>query len=279
MYKLSIINVITTLLIMIASKTLHAQNENQNLFNLAENPFINDGKYSIFLSYGFNQGPPSLIIDEWQLPDDSKNILFNEYKAGFSIGGKFSFIYKKIIGNKLEFNSSHIGINTTPTINHFGLKVKIYEDESYYPDYTLGWNSQELLAIDFMVGSMRERFKYYAYTAIGFFYFIPYPYNFTAGISYEFINDFDLFAEVRPFGDPDDQYNSILLGISYTAYEYFLCQLSLYYFDFKFKESIPFRDGLTWQDPLHIMNVPEKDQYYLISFRLSLALNKKIFHL
>jgi len=254
--------------------------ENQSLFNLSETPFINIGKYSVFLSYCFNQGPPSLIIEQWQLPDDSKNILFKEYKAGFSIGERFSFVYKKITGNKLEFNESHIGKHTIPNLNYFSLKYKIYKSENYFPDYTIGINTQknqELISIDFMIGSMRENLKYYAYSAIGLFYFIPIPYNLAAGISYEILNNFNLLAEIQPIGDYDDNYRALLFGVNYTIFQFASFHLSLYYFDFKFKNSIPFRDGLTWQDPLNIITVPEKDKYYLLSFRVSFALNEKIF--
>lgn len=248
--------------------------ESETLFNLGETPFINEGKVAVYFSYSINQGPPSLIIDEWQLPDDSKNILFNEYKAGFSIGERFSFVYKKINGNKLEFNSSHIGIKTTPTINCFGLKYKIYKDENYYPDYTIGINSIDLPSIDFMVGSMRERFKYYAYVAIGFFYYIPFPNKYAAGISYEFVNDFNLFFEFQTVGDSDDQFNAILFGLSYNAFQYMSIHGSLFYFYFNFKNSIPFRDSSA--HPTYLITVPKKDKYFLISLRMSFVIDDKL---
>jgi len=254
--------------------------ENQNLFNLMETPFINDGQVASFFSFSFNQGPPSHIIDEWQVPDNSKNILFYEYKSGLSFGGRFSLVYKRITANKQEFNSSHIGIKTTPNLNYFGLKAKIYKGEGYYPDYTIGLSTADFPSLDFMIGSMREKFKYYVYTRLYFVYFFPlpvFPNAFVAGMAYEIMDDFNATLEFQPVGDSDDRFNAILFGLSYNVYKFLECQCALYYFDFDFKDSIPRRDPTGGRIPSHIITVPEKDQYYLFSLRVNIALNEKIF--
>jgi len=258
--------------------------ENQNLFNLMETPFINDGTVASFFSFSFNQGPPSHIIDEWQVPDNSKNILFYEYKSGLSFGGRFSFVYKRITANKLEFNSSYIGIKTTPNLNYFGLKAKIYKGEGYYPDYTIGISTPDFPWFDFMVGSFREKFKYYVYIGsyidilpIPPFIPIPVPQKYAAGIAYEIMDDFNATLEFQPVGDSDDRFNAILFGLSYNVYKFLECQCALYYFDFDFKDSIPRRDPTGGRIPSHIITVPEKDQYYLFSLRVNIALNEKIF--
>lgn len=240
--------------------------ENKSLFKLSSNPFINKSIFSTSLSFGMNYGNPSFLIQQWILPNDNKKILFKNYYGSLSAYNKYEIYVQYIEGYSLAYNYSHLGINFENNRYYFGLKWKTIKSDGYTPDASIELNSRYPISLS--IGSSSESFKYYACMDFGFsLSIIPIPRRYSVGIAYSIINELNIFAEGNYQGDWDGRpaNRSGRAGIDIFLYNYVHLDIALFYFGFSFNDIIPFRDGLTWENPNYIMVMPEKNEYILLS--------------
>jgi len=249
-----------------------SSDENKSLFKLGSTPFINKSKMSISLSYGANFGSPSLIIQQWILPNDKKNMMFNNIAGSISADNEFEFYLKYSDGYSLAYNYSHIGVNSKNDEYVYGIKWKFIDSEGYVPDASLELNSKYPVSI--AVGSSSESFKYYLSMDWGFYYILL-PYRYSVGAAYSINNSITIFAE----GNYQDAWDgriptqSVRTGVDLSLFNYVHLDVSIFYFGFKFTDIIPGRNGLIWQNPDYIMTMPEKNNYFLLSSSIYINLD------
>jgi hypothetical protein len=244
----------------------------RSLFKLGSTPFINKSKINTGLSYGLNYGSPSRMLQQWTLPDYEKKILFTDIKAYLSFGSKLEVYLKHTEEYFFAYNSSYLGEGSSSIRYDYGVKYKFIDSEGYVPDAALEINSE--YPISLTTGSSDEALKYYVCIDFGFYYILL-PHRYSAGVAYTLIDQLSLFAEGNYESEWDGATptHSARTGIDISLYNFVHLDLALFYFDFRFRDIIPFRTGLTWQNPDYIMTMPEKNKYYLLSSSVTVNLD------
>ena len=257
--------IIVTLSILLFNVSFsQSYDENKSLFKLGSTPFISKSKLNLGLAYGINYGSPSFIIQQWILPNDKKQIMFNDITASISFGNKIEAYVKYVDGYSLAYNYSHLGVENKNEEYQYGFKWKVIDSENYTPDASIDLNSNFPISIS--IGSSSEKLKYYVCVDWGFNYFLL-PYRYSIGVGYSIIDNLNLFAEGNYQGSWDGRIptQSARTGIDISLFNYAHLDIALFYFGFKFTDIIPGRNGLTWQNPDYIMTMPEKNNYFLLS--------------
>jgi len=246
--------------------------EYKSLFKLGSTPFLNKSKLSLNFSYGINYGSPSDIIQQWILPDDKRKIMFNNIIGSISFANELEIYMKYAEGYSLAYNYSHIGINSKNQDNIYGVKWKFINSDGYIPDASVELNSEYPLSLS--IGSSDETFKYYLCVDLGFYY-IFYPTRYSVGAAYSFIDYLNLFVEgsYHSAWETQTPTQSLRAGIDLSLINYIHFDIALFYFNLKFSDIIPFRNGLTWQSPDYIMTMPEKNDYFLLSSSIYVSLD------
>lgn len=243
----------------------------QSLFKLGSSPFIDKSRVNAGLYFGVNHGSPSTIIQQWQLPDFNKDILFKEVAGYLSFGSKAEVYIKYTEGYMIAYNFSYLGVEQSLKRYDYGVKYKFIESEGYIPDAAFEINSEYPLSLS--AGSSDERFKYYASVDFIFFYVLL-PHRYSAGTAYSFNDYISVFLEGNLSSAGDNPFSeSLRFGTDFSLLDYVHLDVALFYFDFRFRDAIPGRTGFTWEDPDHVMTMPEKNKYYLLSSSMSVNLH------
>lgn len=244
--------------ILLSTSYSQIQNENYPIFKLATTPFIHKSDLALSVSYGLNYGNPSLNIDDWILPNESKNILFDYSEIRFSFANKFSLF--------AGYSKMFLTVYNEPTNVHdytddkfkFGAKMKLIKAKGYYPAFSIEFNTD--YAVSLSIGSTVQKFKYYLTVdcnTIG--YILPVPILLSSGIAYEVINDFNLFVEgsFNRIHGGTAATQSFRTGINHSFLKYLNFDVGLFYFGYDYDYIVP--GGLS-----------RKDKYYLLSGSVTL---------
>ncbi|HKB87150.1 MAG TPA: hypothetical protein VKD08_13325 [Ignavibacteriaceae bacterium] len=271
MYRITLFLV---LLLSVITSSIYPQSTDayQSLFKLGSTPFINKSKINAGLSYGINYGSPSTILQRWILPDFNKDIMFSDIKGYLSFGPVAEVYLKYTEGHSFAYNSSYLGEDRSTKRYNYGIKYKFIESGGYVPDAAVEINSEYPVSLS--AGSADEAFKYYVCVDFGYFYFLL-PRRYSAGAAYTLMDNVSLFAETNYEAEWDTQTRSysVRTGIDLSLYNYVHLDLALFYFNFRFRDIIPGRTGFTWEDPGHLLTMPEKNKYYLLSSSITINLD------
>ncbi len=257
--------------------------ESDDLFKIGTTPFIYTDSFGLFFSYGVNYGSVGMLLGQWMLPKKNSNILFREYKLGLAISNRIHLVWKVSKSYSTWFGYSYLGVDLEGDYNSVGIKWKLYESDGYYPDYSLKFSNHYKshhdmeFPIAVSLGSARNKFKYYISVDIKPFYYIPIPNRFSLGVSYEIFEWSNVFTEFNR--EPNEGWShpnltTIRSGINFNLSNLISLDISHSYFNFNFTESIPFRGGLTGEDPTYIISVPEKDSYHLLSGSINIYISR-----
>ncbi len=252
-------------LIIFAAGVMYPQSSDayKSLYKLGSTPFINKSRMNAGLSFGVNYGSPSKIIQQWQLPDFNKDILFKEVGGYLSFGSKAEVHLKYTEGYMIAYNFSYLGKEQSLKRYDYGVKYKFIESEGYVPDAAVDLSSEYPVSLS--AGSSDESLKYYASIDFVFFYILL-PLRYSAGAAYSFNDYISVFLEGNLTSAGDNPFSeSFRFGTDFSLLNYVHLDIALFYFDFRFRDANPGRTGFTWQDPDHIMTMPEKNKYYLLS--------------
>jgi len=261
-------------LLLLYTNSSYSQNidENKSLFKLGSNPFISKAKLNLNLSYGVNYGSPSFLIQQWFLPNDKKQTMFKNIIGSVSVANEVEAYTKYIEGYSLGYNYLHTGVDYKKYNYVYGIKLKIIDSDGFIPDGSIEVNSEYPLSL--AIGSSDEKLKYYACIDFGFYY-IFFPYRYSVGFAYSFVDFFTIFAEgnYQASGNLYTATQSARTGIDVSLFNYIHLDVALFYFGFNFTAIIPGRNGLTWKDPDYIMTMPEKNNYFLLSSSIYINLD------
>lgn len=241
-----------------------SSDEYKSLFKLGSTPFINKSTLNASMSYGANYGSPSFVIQEWLLPNEKKEVMFNNYLGSISVNNSFEIYMKYFDAYSLAYNYSHSGVNYRKDKFVYGIKWKLIDSDSILPDGSIELNSEYPLSLS--VGSSDEKFKYYACIDLKYYY-IFLPFRYSIGVAYSLVNYITIFAEgnYQAAGDLQTPTQSARTGIDISLFNYVHLDVALFYFGFNFTKIIPGRNGLTWQNADYVMIMPEKNNYFLLS--------------
>ncbi len=253
--------------VLLAAGLLYPQTKDANasLFKFGSTPFINKSKINTGLSYGVNYGSPSIILRQFHLPNFNNHILFKEIRGYLSFGSLLEVYLKYEEGYLLSYDYSSLGDDQLRVQYNYGVKYKFIESEGYVPDAAVEINSEYPISLS--AGSSDEAFKYYVSVDFGFTY-IFFPRRYSASAAYVLIDPLIIFAEGNyeaGWWDGKPLNHSFRTGIDFSFFNYFHVDLALFYFDFRFKDIIPYRDRFTWGEPDQLLSMPEKNKYYLLS--------------
>jgi hypothetical protein len=264
----------TLILIILFLNISYSQSndENKSLFKLGSTPFISKSRWNINLSYGINYGSPSYIIQMWILPDDQRSIMFDNITGSISAGNELEGYIKYISGYSLAYNNSYLGEKFRKYRTDFGVKWKLINSKKYVPGAAIELNS--IYPVSVSIGSSSQSFKYYASVDWGFYYLLL-PHRYSIGAAYSVTDNLNIFIEGNYEGqwDVTNPNQSARTGFDVSIFDIVHLDIALFYFGFKFTEIIPGRNGLAWENPDHLLTMPEKNNYFLLSSSVSVNLD------
>jgi hypothetical protein len=216
------------------------------MFKSGITPFLNDSKFGT-LTLGMNYGSPTVMLDEWEIPDYNKAILFTHYVYAVSIY-RFNLSIGQIQGKSLLYNWNPNGDKYVEKLTLFDAGYKILESKSYWPDIALHFNTNSngredaYFCFTPTIGSSRNKFKYYSSFSFFLYYLEPYPTNFQIGLSYEFIKNIEGVMEGN-ISLYEDKTESITAGLNYKPIKYVDIAASIYFARIDPTSSLVYRDN------------------------------------
>jgi len=254
-----------------------------SIFNLQPSPIISNNKINISVSYGLNIGNPSINMQQLEIPDGSRSILFNQTSVIASIGNRIELNYGYQRSYSRVFNTVYSGEIQLREITQFGIKWNAVESERLFPDFAVGLDllhnetigHAEIFPFSTSLGSQRMKFKYNLNIDWDFYYFI-YPYRFSGGVGYEIFDKINLVSEVcyKTIWDGNFGNQSAFLGINFSNIDYIFINIGVFYFGYNFTDALPSRHGFDWQNQNNIISVKEQNNFFLLSgnFHINMGL-------
>jgi hypothetical protein len=202
------------------------------LFKSGITPFLGDSKFGT-ITFGFNCGSPALLLDEWQIPDYNKDILFKHFLYDISIY-RFKLAIGRIHGNALQYNWNPKGDKYFINKGIFDIGYKIIESKSYWPDFAVDISNRNStvdpsFCIIPSIGSSRNKLKYYSSFGFWLYYILPMVTNWQIGLSYNVYNNLDIVSEGN-ISFNKIKSRSVMTGLNYKPIKYFDISCSAYYF-------------------------------------------------
>ena len=244
------------------------------IFKLQETPIVSQDKLGLSFSYGVNFGDPTPMMWEYEIPDEGKPVLLDQFSFAASLGKTLEFNFRYMKSYSKGYNYDYLGVGRTRESPFYGIKWNAVKSENLNPDFSIEFNSKYQASTS--LGSERSKFKYNFNADWGIYYLI-FPYRFSFGAGYEVIEKINISAEycyktswMGEFGN-----QSAYAGVSFSNIPFVSLDMGLYYFGYKFTDAILNREGFTWQNPNNIITVKEKNSYVLFSW--SVRVNAGIF--